>query len=140
LIWVAGTAVFAFMPLLFLLLINTMSGENMSVMEIDHISEAKVIVFICCAVMGAVVFNFIMSPFKVKGWLSIFAIYISPVCFLAYLFLKYLLLYVQFAEQHDFGPGLLTTRFTILFTIAYSILVKTVLNIKHHHARLHNDI
>lgn len=140
LIWVTGVTLFAFMPMLFLWLINYTSKENLSVMEIDHLLEGKVVIFTGCALVGAAVFSFITSPFRVQGWLRIFAIYVSPVCFLIYLFLKYLLIYVQFGEQHDYGPGTLTTTISITFSVVYSLLVKTILNIRYDNAGRHYGI
>lgn len=123
-------AFFCLAPLLFLQLIDVMSEENVGAKEIDHFIQDGVILFVMCAIAGTVVFDFITARFSVKGWLPFFAVYISPFCILSYLFLKYLLKYVQLGDQHDFGPGALTTRLAVGFLIIYCIAVKTIYYIK----------
>ena len=135
LVWLAGSSIFGIAPLLFLQLINLMSEEDVCAKEIHHLLQDGVILFVSCAITGSVVIDFIISKFKVKGWLPIFAIYVSPFCILGYLFLKYLLKYVQYGDQHDFGPGSLTTRLTVGFLIIYCTFVKTIYYIKQEDAR-----
>lgn len=135
LIWLAGVSLFGFAPLLFLHLINIMSEEDICAKEIDHLIQGGVILFVSCAITGSVVIDFIISKFKVRGWFAIFAIYVSPFCMLTYLFLKYLLIYVQYGDQHDFGPGSFTTMITVGFSIIYCLCVKTIYYIKEEDAR-----
>lgn len=134
LVWVSFAGMFAYAPLFFLQWINAMSEENISMMEINHLLKAKMIIFVACAITATVVFDFIVSEPKISGWLPFFAIYLAPFCMFVYLFLKYLLVYVQLGDQHDFGPGSLTTQLTVLFAIVYSVLAKTLYYIKKDYA------
>lgn len=122
--WLAGASVFGLAPLLFLQFINVMSGENLSGREIGQLIRDGIILFVSCAITGSVVLDCILSKFRVKGWLGFIAIYISPFIMLTYLFLKYLQLYVQFDDQHEFGPGSITIEATIAFSVIYCLLVK----------------
>lgn len=133
--WLAGVSFFGLSPLLFLEIINVMSEEDVAAKEINHLLKGRVILFAACAITGSVVFDFIVAEFKVKGWLPVFAIYVSPFCMLAYLFLKYSLVYVQFGHEHDLGPGILSTRLTVAFSILYCLIAKTIYYLKEENAR-----
>ena len=125
--WVFFTFLIGLSPLIFLHIIDYMSaGDRFAEKEIDTLIRLRSFLFVACAITGAVAITFIFSKFTVKGWMSAFAIYVAPFCMLAYLFVKYLLVYVQFAEDHDFGPGNFTTWITISFSIVYSTFVKTI--------------
>jgi hypothetical protein len=133
--WIAGNSLFGLAPLLFLQLISVLSGENICSKETEQLIQDGVILFVSCAIIGSVVIDFILSEFKIKGWLLFFAIYISPFCILIYIFLNYLLIYVQYSDEHDFGPGSFTTWLTAGFAIIYCIFVKTIYYIKQEEAR-----
>ncbi len=124
--WLVGASAFAIAPFIFLHIINVMSEENMAVREIDHLVKGAFILFSCCAITGSIVFDFIVSPIKIKGWLRVMVIYLSPFLLIAYLFLQYLVVYIQYEEVHAFGPGSSTITITIFYTIVYSLFAKTV--------------
>lgn len=131
--WVAGVGLFGLSPFLMLQFINILSKEDIASMEMDHLLQGRFILFVACAATGSVVFDFITSKIKMKGWLPAFAVYITPFCILAYLFVKYLLLYVQLPD-HGYGPGSLSTRLCLLFSTLYCIFGKTLYYIKKDHA------
>jgi hypothetical protein len=139
-LWFIGNAAFAAAPFIFLYCINELSEEDVSIKEIHALIETGVLGFVCCAITGAAAVSFIMSGHRVRGRLQVFAIYISPFCMLFYLFLKYLLVYVQYDDQHSFGAGSITMYFLIAFTILYSILVRTIHYIKEDYARHRIDL
>jgi hypothetical protein len=112
-----------------------MSEEQICSKEIEQLIQDAVVLFVACAITGSIAVDFILSKFKVSGWFPFFAIYISPFCMLAYLFLKYLLLYVRYDDQHEFGPGSLSVLLIAGFSVTYCIFVKTIYNIRQEDAR-----
>lgn len=138
--WTLGTFLFAMAPYLFLLFIGWLSEESVTERELKALDDVRFLVFACCAITGSIVWEFIRSPIVINGGLSKFAVYISPFLLLLYLFLKYLLVYVQFDDLHDFGPGLTGTRMTVVFSVLYALFAKTLLYIKSDHARRNIDL
>jgi hypothetical protein len=126
LVWLAGSSLIGFAPLLFLKFINVLSEENLSAKEMEHIIEDGVILFVLCSITGTVVFDFILSKIPVKGWLPVLGIYVSPFLMLTFLFLKYLQVYVQFDDVHEFGPGTVTIWITVIFSVIYCLAVKSI--------------
>lgn len=127
--WVAGTALIGFAPILFLNFISWLSEEHIAEKEIEQLAATRYFLFVCCSITGAIVVSFITSAIRLKGWLVNFAVYVTPFLMLTYLFLKYLMLYVQLGDQHDYGPGIMGTRLTIVFSILYCVLSRTIFNI-----------
>lgn len=125
-LWVGGIAVFGIAPLLFLWFISFLSTEQIADKEIEALYEVKAVLFMCCTLTGTVLMNFFRSGIKVKGWLQFFAVYVFPFVLLGYLFLKYLQVYVQFNDIHDFGPGKVTTLLVIVFTFIYAVGVRMI--------------
>ncbi len=138
-VWLAGSVLFGFAPLLFLYLINWMSEENLCAREIEYLLSGGYVLFVFVALTGTVVFDLLKSNFRVSGWAAAFAIYISPFCVLTYVFLKYLLKYVQYADQAEFGIGSTTIRLSVGFMILYCLFAKTIYYLKQN-AGNDNDI
>ncbi|HLA53451.1 MAG TPA: hypothetical protein VK618_09115 [Flavitalea sp.] len=138
-VWLAGSTLFGFAPLIFLYLINWMSEENLCAREIDYLLSGGFVVFVFVALTGTVVFDLLKARFRVSGWTATFAIYISPFCVLTYVFLKYMLKYVQYADQAEFGLGSTTARLSVGFMILYCLFVKTIYYLKQN-AGNDNDI
>lgn len=134
LIWVTGAALFGLSPFVFLHLINWMSEDHIADKELEQLADIKYMLFVCCAITGAVLIDFFRSEIKLHGWLIKFAIYVTPFVMLVYVFLKYLLLYIQLDDQHDFGPGNTATKLTVVFGVLYSLLTRTIFNIKSENA------
>jgi len=138
-VWLVGSVLFGFAPLIFLYLINWMSEENLCAREIEHLLSGGYILLVFIALTGTVVFDLLKARFSVSGWTAIFAIYLSPFFVLTYVFLKYMLKYVQYADQAKFGLGSTTTRLSVGFMILYCLFVKTIYYLKQH-AGNDNDI
>lgn len=138
--WCIGTTLFGLCPYLFLLFIGWLSEEGVTDRELAALADVRYIVFVCCTVTGAVVFSFIRARITIKGALPFFAVYISPFLLLLYVFLKFLLVYVQLEDVHDFGPGIMGTRMIIVFSVLYSLLAKTLYFIKRDYAGRNIDL
>ncbi len=138
-VWFAGAVLFGFAPLIFLYIINWMSEENLCAREIEYLLRGGYVFFVFVALTGSVVLDLLIARFRVSDWTATFAIYISPFCVLAYVFLKYLLKYVQYADQAAVGTGSLTGRLSVGFMIIYCLFVKTIYYLKQN-AGNYNDI
>src|SRR5437762_8516320 len=65
--WLLGNAFFGLIPLWFILFINIVSGGKAGSEEIDHIVvHDGVILFVCCAIMGSVLVDYIVAGIKMK--------------------------------------------------------------------------
>lgn len=124
-VWLIIAGLFGMTPFISLQVINEMSEVNVAVREINHLVKGAFIIFPCCAITGATVADFIISRIKIKSPLIFTAVYILPFVMIIYLFGQYLMLYIQYEDMHDFGPGPGTTGTTIAFTIIYTLAAKT---------------
>src|SRR5687768_5483579 len=103
LLWSAGVWLFAFAPILFLQFIGWLSEEEVTEKELKRLNEVAYPVFICCAIMGSVLTSFWGSRTRMHSALGYFAVYVAPFVLLTYVFLKYLLVYIQYGSVHDLG-------------------------------------
>jgi hypothetical protein len=124
-IWLIIAGLFGAMPFIALEMINEMSEVNVAAKEIAHLIKGVFIVFICCAIIGAVVADFISSQIKIRHWLTFIAIYVSPFAMLLYLCSEYLTLYIQYEDLHPFGPGARAIKVLVAFTVIYALAAKT---------------
>jgi hypothetical protein len=124
-IWLMIAGLFGTMPFISLQMINDMSEVNVAIREINHLVKGAFIIFPCCAITGAVVADFIALRIKIKNLLTFTAVYILPFVMIIYLFSQYLLVYIQYEDMHDLGPGTDATRIVIAFTIIYTLAAKT---------------
>jgi hypothetical protein len=125
LLWLIIAGSFAMMPFIALAVINELSEVNVAAKEIAHLIKGVFIVFVCCAICGAVVADFIVSKIKIKHWLTFIAIYLSPFALLLYLCSQYLTVYIQYEDLHPFGPGTRAVKVLVTFTIIYALAAKT---------------
>jgi hypothetical protein len=139
-IWLAGASLFAILPFLFLQLIGWLSEEEVTRRELVAIADVRYIVFVCCALTGAVFMSFVSSPVKVTSVLGIFAIYLSPFIMALYLLLNYLLLYIQYNNVHEYGPGESALVLVEIFTVVYCLGGRTLLGMKMSYRSNHSDV
>jgi hypothetical protein len=140
LVWLAAVALIGAAPVLFLQFIGWLSQEDLTGRELEAISEVRYSVFVCCAIVGSVFMTWIQGGVKLKSNFAKFAIYWSPMLLLVYLFLKYLLLYVQFSDMHNFGPGNLSTSLVAAYTFVYGLFGRTLYEIKKYYAGRYIDL
>lgn len=121
-----SNAAFGLAPLLFLLLLNPLLQHKNATSEIDRLIGGGIILFVCCALMGAVIIDILISKISFKRF-AFFAVNISPFILLFFICLLYLL-----AILGSINPTIFTTfskfyTFVIMFTIFYFILGKYLL-------------
>jgi hypothetical protein len=125
-LWSAGVWLFAFAPILFLHFIGWLSEEEVTEKELKKLNEVGYSIFICCAITGSVLMTFWRSRASMHTALGYFTVYLAPFFLLAYVFLKYLLVYIQYGSVHDFGPGARSTLVIIIFSALYTVIARTI--------------
>lgn len=127
--WMIGNTIIGLAPLLFLKLMNTMSKGRICEVAITRIIHDGVILFVCCAIMGSIVVDFILGGHKLQSG-RYFLIIVIPVIVLALLLLAYFLMSLDQVSQNAFQVNTPVTISVIAFSIIYCIFAKTHLFIK----------
>lgn len=126
-VWLLSNAVFGLAPLLFLAAINP-ALDNVKVYEEIHtLVKGGIILFVCCALMGAVVIDILLSnriKFKKLGY---FAVNVSPFILLSIICGIYLMILLGHAHPNIFTTLSKFYTFVIVFTVGYCILGKYLL-------------
>lgn len=126
--WLLGNAVIGLSPLLFMLAIKIISERNICDEEIEHLISDGVILFVCCAIMGSILIDFILGGHKLSSGVKILVVYL-PLLILAFLLLDYFLM-TQRMTTNTFHLSTPVSKFVILFSFVYCIFSKTVLYMK----------
>lgn len=132
--WYIGNALFGLFPLILMWLVYYRSGGKTGEEEIYHLIHDGVIVFLCIALMGAVVVEFLLSGPKLSG-ISIFTIYLFPFIVLGIISLDYLLIYLKVIDNSSFHLNSRTTIITIILSFAYCTFTKATLYKKEENKR-----
>lgn len=128
-IWYFGNFFFGIVPVLFMGLIYLVSRHKLGFDDMDKLIHEGAILFVCCAMMGGVMVDFLQSPFKMGGR-QIFVTVIAPILVLGLLCIEYLFVVLKIINADCFNITSLSTIFVVLFSLVYCILNKTVLLIK----------
>jgi hypothetical protein len=109
--------------------------------EMSHLIHDGVVLFVCCSIMGAVIVDFMLSDYLLKGAV-IFAIYIFPLFLLGLISVDYLFIRLKIIDGSCFDPSSKTSIFVMGFSVIYSTLSKADLYIKedskHDNLQYHN--
>ncbi len=124
--WFLGNAAFGIFPVLLMWLVYGLSEGKTGQKEIFHLIHDGVIVFLCIALMGAVMVEFLLSGPKMSGF-SIFTIYIFPLIVLGIISLDYLLIYLNVIDSTVFNLNSWTTIITIVLSFSYCTFTKATL-------------
>ena len=126
--WFIGNIIFGLAPLLLIWVVYALSNGASGNDEMSHLIHDGVVLFVCISVMGAVVVEYMLSGFKSSG-ISIFGIYIFPLCILAIVSIDYMLIYLRIIDNTCFNIGSLTTKIIIFLSHIYSTFTKANLYI-----------
>jgi hypothetical protein len=120
-LWLIGNAAFGLMPLWFLLVINNLLIDNHNVAhEIHVLLKGGVILFVCCALMGAVSIDILTEKLPFKR-LSFLAVNIVPFLISGIISLIYLLIILGHASPTFFMTFSKFHTCVVAFTIVYCI-------------------
>ena len=125
-IWTVGTSLFALAPLIIVYVINIMSEEQIARREIQHLLADGIFLVTGCALTGSILFDFLVSKRRAQNWLLSIAIYVLPFAAIIFLFTRYLFMYIQLGDQHEFGPGTANTKLMLVILALYCVFVKTI--------------
>jgi hypothetical protein len=128
-IWCIGNFLFGVSPIMFMWLVYILSRHKLGFQDMDKLIHEGGVLFVCCAMMGGVVVDFLQSSFSWRGR-QIFVIFFSPLVVLGLLCLEYLFVVMNIINTDCFDISSLTSIFVIGFSLVYCILNKTTLLIK----------
>lgn len=127
--WFIGNLLFGSVPLLLMWVVEGLSHGNTGADEISSILHQGVVHFLCIALMGAVMTEFLISGIKFGGF-SIFAIYIFPLLILSFVSLEYLLVYLNKIESKCFDLNSNYTYIVFILSFIYCTFIKASFYIK----------
>ena len=127
--WYIGNFCFGIIPVIFMGLVYLMSNHKLGFDDMQKQIHEGVILFVCCAMMGGVLVDFLQSDFKWTGR-QIFATFISPFAVMAILCIEYLFVVLNIINTDCFNISSFNSIFVVGFSFGYCIIFKTILLIK----------
>jgi hypothetical protein len=121
--WTVGNAVFALFPVILLEIVNGMSTNNHFGNKIDDLVRDGAVMFVCCAILGAVLVEFWVAGF-VYNVNQITLIFVIPIVVHALLALEYVLILLGIAAKDSFIITSWTSKIVITFSVLYCIFAK----------------
>lgn len=128
-VWVFGNACFGLTPLLFMLFVNMVSGHKVGSEEISHLINDGVVLFVCCAILGAALIELMLSGMKMKISHA-YSIGIVPLFILALILTDYFLINLKVIDTSCFMLSSGTSKIVILFSTVFCIFTKANLYIR----------
>lgn len=125
-IWFVSNAIFGTAPLIFLMIINPLLNNAQATEEIHVLMRGGSILFVCCALMGAVVIDILQDRIVFRRFLLFFA-YIVPFLTLGIICLFYLLNILGVMKKEMFSKFSPVYTIVIAATAFYCILGKYLL-------------
>jgi hypothetical protein len=123
-LWFIGNLLIGCCPLLFLAMVYMTSRSKLGYDDMDKQVHEGAILFVCVAMIGGVMLDFLQSGFKLKGR-QIVVIVITPIMAISLLFLEYLFVILKIINSDCFNISSRSTIFVVLFSAVYCILNKT---------------
>ena len=125
-VWFMGNAIFGLAPLLFLVTVNPALEKHEASTEIETLLKGGIILFVCCALMGAVIIEILLSKIVFRR-LAFFTVNVSPFILLLIICLIYLLTILGHINKTIFTTPSKFYIFVIVFTTIYCTLGKYLL-------------
>ena len=92
--------------------------------DMDKQVHEGAILFVCVAMVGGIMLDFLQSEFRMRGR-QIVVIVITPIMAISLLFLEYLFVILKIINSDCFNITSRSTIFIVLFSAIYCILNKT---------------
>jgi hypothetical protein len=119
LIWVLGNTAIGLAPLFFLIIMNPALTTHKEVTEeITKLLKGGIVLFVCCALMGAVIIEILIEKIQFKK-IAFFAFNIFPFIILITICFLYLLMLLGHVRSTIFSSVSGFYVFVIVFTIIY---------------------
>jgi hypothetical protein len=122
--WYAGNLAIGCCPLIFLGMVFMTSRGKMGYNDMDKQVHEGAILFVCVAMVGGIMLDFLQSEFRMRGR-QIVVIVITPIMAISLLFLEYLFVILKIINSDCFNITSRSTIFIVLFSAIYCILNKT---------------
>jgi hypothetical protein len=136
--WTVGNAIFGLTPLLFMCLVYTIGLEKAD-HEIEHLILDGVIVFVSCAIMGAVLVDFALTDYRLTSG-GVFMIYMFPCFIVGVVCLNYLFIHLKSVPVERFNLSSPVTISVVILSFFYCLFVKTRLYINELNQKYHVDV
>jgi hypothetical protein len=102
-LWFISNAAFGLAALIFLSIINPYLKEKPASHEIEEHISGGIVLFVCCALMGAVIVDILIEKLRLKNSFAFFAVNIAPFVLLGVICLIYLLIILGQLPVHIFS-------------------------------------
>ena len=89
--WMCGNAIFGIFPLLFMCSIYYISGRKVGAEIVDSLVYEGSVIFVCIAIVGAVLVEYYLSGFRLNGIFRI-SVYLFPAVILYITSINYYLI------------------------------------------------
>jgi MFS-type transporter involved in bile tolerance (Atg22 family) len=122
--WFVGNLAIGCCPLIFLSMVFMTSRGKMGYDDFDKQVHEGAILFVCVAMIGGIMLDFLQSEFRLRGR-QIVIIVITPIMAISLLFLEYLFVILKIINSDCFNITSRSTIFVVLFSAIYCILNKT---------------
>lgn len=113
------------LPLIFMWGVASFGNEPTR-QEMNHLIAEGLFLFVCCAVMGAVLIDMIVSKIKLTK-IAVFALIVAPIGAYVLMLIIYLLNVVRVVKYNYFGFHSKLTMFMLIFSFVYCTLAKASL-------------
>jgi hypothetical protein len=127
--WLIANGIIGLAPLLIICMVNFIAEGKVGSAEVKHLINDGVVLFVCCAMMGAVVIDFKLGGFNLTGWRFV-SIYITPFAILGIILLEYLMKFFKAIPEEWFRLNSTTSIIVISLSLIYCTLAKTNLYMK----------
>lgn len=127
--WIVLNGIFATLPILLMCAIYMISEQKLGNEEIENLIYEGTVLFVCIAMVGAVLVDYILSGFRPMGFARAI-IYLFPLIVLFLVTANYLLIHYKVVDVSRFMLNSRTSLIVISTSIAYMLFVKTDLYIK----------
>jgi hypothetical protein len=128
-IWCIGNFMFGIIPILFLGLVYALSRGKFGFPDIDKLIHEGGLLFVCCAMTGGVLVDFLQSDFAWRGR-QIFFIFLLPFAVMMLICLEYLFVVMNVINTDCFNISSVNSVLVGCFSFIYCISNKTMLLIK----------
>lgn len=127
--WLLGNFAFGLGPLLLMGIVYIVSEHKYGFDDIMKLIHEGAILFVCCAMMGSVLVDFLLAGYRLRGS-EVFATFIFPFALLAIVALEYLFIILKIINTDCFNIFSGNSIFVVGCSFGYCLLIKTNLLIK----------
>ena len=122
--WYFGNLLFGCAPIIFLAMVYLASEGKLGFDDMQKLIHEGAILFVCVAMIGSVLVDFLQSEIKISGK-QIIIIVLAPISSIGFLFLQYLFVVLKIINADCLNVTSETSVSILCFSLVYCILNKT---------------